>query len=821
MTLQALDRTPGQSAVRCGAAARHTPSLLARLVAMSLQLLAFVAGPAGAAAISGTVFEDPNYGGGAGRSLAAASGVPRASARVELYDATGAFSTATSTNGSGAFNLSGLGAGTYFVRVVNASVSSSRSGYVAGVHLAVQTHRTDATSGTPVAVTDFVGGTNPAVADPGNAGVGASFNTSTFAFTSGLSGTAQSVTRVALGVADVSQADFGFCFDVIVNTNGAGQGSLRQLLVNSNALLIGGLAQVGRSPGVEHAIWMIPNGTASPGLRAAFNLFGGSIALIAPTTALPAIADPLALDAQTQPGWTSAPIVRLDGSAATGAVDGLSVAASGLGTEIRGLIVTRFSRDGVSIQAGAGGVTVAGCWIGSTGNGSTLVGNADDGIEIAGGTAHIGGIGPYDGNVITNNGDEGINISGGGAVATVILGNIIGLDPNGASGGGNGDVGIAILAGANDTIGGPLPAARNSISRNYEGIEIGTPNNVIIGNYVGTDVTGTLDRGQRSDDGIELINGAVGNRIGGTGAADGNLIAFNALNGVNVAAGSGNAVLGNRIHSNQLLGIDLRNDGVSPNNGTVAAGQPNLSMDSPVFTSAVLSFSTLTLAGYVGSAPGQATFANARVELFRSDLDGTGFGEGRSLLGSLTTNATGQFSGILSVSGLVAGDQVTGTATDGSGNTSEFGADRVVTAGGGPLAITKRAFLPGGTPLNSGMTLPRGTRFQFMLYVSNNGPAVNDVTLRDLLDPAFEYEPGSLRVTMAPSNCLGANCTAAEEATMYALSAAAPSSSDGIDGDVAAFSAGTVHAGNQNVANARLDVPANRACVLLFTVHAR
>ena len=48
----------------------------------------------------------------------------------------------------------GLAAGTYYVRVVDGSVSSSRAGYVAGTHLAVQTYRTDASTGTAVAVTN-------------------------------------------------------------------------------------------------------------------------------------------------------------------------------------------------------------------------------------------------------------------------------------------------------------------------------------------------------------------------------------------------------------------------------------------------------------------------------------------------------------------------------------------------------------------------------------------------------------------------------------------------------------------------------------------
>ena len=100
----------------------------------------------------------------------------------------------------------------------------------------------------------------------------------------------------------------------------------------------------------------------------------------------------------------------------------------------------------------------------------------------------------------------------------------------------------------------------------------------------------------------------------------------------------------------------------------------------------------LTVSGYVGSAPGQSTFANARVEIFKADnspadqngeiVAGDGLnvphGEGRTYLGFLTTDANGNFSGPLTVSGLSVGDLITGTATDTSDNTSEFAANLLI-----------------------------------------------------------------------------------------------------------------------------------------------
>ena len=63
---------------------------------------------------------------------------------------------------------------------------------------------------------------------------------------------------------------------------------------------------------------------------------------------------------------------------------------------------------------------------------------------------------------------------------------------------------------------------------------------------------------------------------------------------------------------------------------------------------------------------------------------------------------------------------ISGTATDGSGNTSEFGAFVPVQI----LTIVKKAFTVGGTPIPDGATIPKGMPFKFLLYVNNRGALV-------------------------------------------------------------------------------------------------
>ena len=417
----------------------------------------------------------------------------------------------------------------------------------------------------------------------------------------------------------------------------------------------------------------------------AFAIPGPGPYIIAVNPALPIINQPLILDAQTQPGWTTAgPVVQVDGAAAPAADVGLQVDPDGDDSVIRGLMITGFGSHGILVASGADRITIAGNWIGTTGTGSTGVGNGfrsaipGDGLVLGGSRARIGGPNAADRNVITNSRDEGIDIRGAGVSGNIIQGNFIGVDPDGASGNGNGDVGIAIISGSGNTIGGLLVAERNVISRNFEGIEINTANNVVQGDYIGTDVTGTLPRGNRSDDGIEIQSGATGNTIGGTATGAGNLIAFNALDGVNVGSGSGNAVLGNSIHSNGNLGIDLFPDGVTPNDaGDVDTG-PNGLLNFPVLLSGVASGGLV-----VGTFSLDVAAGSYRVEFFRNPLgaDPSGNGEGQVFAGSTDVAHPGGGSRFFAYSfaGGV-GDIVTATTTactnpgcTALGSTSEFG----------------------------------------------------------------------------------------------------------------------------------------------------
>ncbi|MCE2661220.1 MAG: DUF642 domain-containing protein, partial [Rubrivivax sp.] len=214
---------------------------------------------------------------------------------------------------------------------------------------------------------------------------------------------------------------------------------------------------------------------------------------------------------------------------------------------------------------------------------------------------------------------------------------------------------------------------------------------VVKGNLIGVAADGTTARANGS--GNICVGGscwgasvtASNVTIGGLVAGEANTIA-NGPFGVRVSATTayGVSIRGN-VFRNTTIGIDLGNDGVTANDGAKGAANtgPNQGMDKPVLASAVWLGDQLQLVGYVGSAAGQTTFASATVDVYKSSNNTSGFGDGQVYLGTLTSDANGNVNGRITLPGgvtLSAGDAITATATDGSGNTSEFSANLTVTA---------------------------------------------------------------------------------------------------------------------------------------------
>ena len=354
---------------------------------------------------------------------------------------------------------------------------------------------------------------------------------------------------------------------------------------------------------------------------------------------------------------------------------------------------------------------IAGNRIGTNSAGTSSLGNGLWGVILDQAPDNlVGGTTSASRNIVSGNGQGGVAIYGGSAVDDVVEGNFIGVDVTGTQGLGNAFSGVYVGSGsgfsddspgsASDaTIGGTAAGAGNVISANGNfGVWIsgaGASGIVVQGNYIGTDVTGTLPLGNALD-GVRIDSGASNNTIGGTAAGAGNVIAFNGSNGITVGesatdASTGDAILENAIFGNTKLGIDLGNDGVTLNDSSGHSG-PNLFQDFPVLSSAFFANGSTTITGTLSASP-NTTY---RVEFFSNVVaDQTGYGQGQTFLtfANVTTDGSGAASFSVQTPNAVAAVLfISATATDPNGNTSEFSADIV----NSPGTFTSVAWTGGG-----------------------------------------------------------------------------------------------------------------------------
>ncbi|MBO3271196.1 T9SS type A sorting domain-containing protein [Hymenobacter defluvii] len=659
-------------------------------------------------AILGNVFEDVNYGGGSGRSQATSNGLGVTGARVELFsvsttnnvdtytylqattsDANGNY-TFTTTNGTTALAANT----TYAVRVVNNTVVSNRSGGSTSGLVSVQTYRTDVSTATTTPVTDRVGGEVPNKVDYGN-------TTTTTLPVASTTQAIQSITKVLTPTAGPRLGvDFGYNFDTVVNTNNTGQGSLRQFIVNSNAL--GGegqLVQAGSNAagalpaGKETSIFMIPSGaTTSVPAGQRSDLTSGlvnGVAVITPATALPAI---------------TGPNTRLDGTTQTYNVGNTNTATLGTSGTV-GTMATTFSRvdapeveikvstslAGLSITASDVDMTGLALY-GSNGNALTISGsNANISNNVLGVTARattdLGTTARTTGSQISITGGNGTTINnnlvlyagqsgivvGSGATTVTITSNEV--STNGRT---------SVAADGITILGSGAIVTSNLISSNAgNGIDMVSSagavtivSNTISGNGVGltntapTETAGVRVGGSANRLVNNILNANYGAGIMVASDAANTIISQNStLNNGTITAANGNAATGQ-------LGIDLLKSTDDAGRGTSAYASLNATgktassganglLNFPVIMKAVVTNTTNGFLQVTGFAP-----AGSTIEFFLADRTSTAFGQGKTYLfsalegGTLTSvtdsnGDTGSYSGV--INGLDQGSETNAT----------------------------------------------------------------------------------------------------------------------------------------------------------------
>jgi parallel beta-helix repeat protein len=703
--------------------------LTLRRAALIAAALAF-AGQAGAATITGTVFEDRNYGGGAGRSLLASGGQALSGVRVELYrQSNGNFIDSTTTDVNGQYSLSsGNNNNVVIVRVVNGSVRSARTGGSSCTTcVPVQTFRTDASTGSPAAVTNKVGGESPALSD-------AAQSTGNFSSLNSASQAAQSITTAAPATSSttISGVDFGFNFDTVVNTrdasscasSGSGstfypcQGNLRQFVINSNALgSEGSLTQSGSGQldgststlpsGAESSIFMIPSAALTSGVA--------TITLAAALTTVTGAST--RLDATTQTvniGNTNSGTLGTGGSVGVDSISlplfqrpevqlscgGTVVTLSGSTQTISGFAL----RQGYIALSGISG-TARNNLVGMTATGSS----ADDSPDAYGIAFSATGVTVRNNFVTVNN--SAIRSDGGSTGSIVTLNEVA----RPSAGHTNTFDGILLINGASsvqvvanlvrDQRGGGIELGFGAASDSYANVQV--TNNTVQNNGFDSGSTPSTER-----------LGMVGyNYTGSNVVFSRNRVQNNGGPGIVLLGASGTIVSQNSFSSNggatavSGLAIDLdpvtrdpnalgTPNGVTLNDTNDADTGPNGLLNYPVITSAIIANGELSVTGF--ARPGSA------IELYaaQSPADPSGFGEGLTYLTTLTegggsdlnattgtygpaaingllqgTDTTNRFAFRMSIpAGVSIGSVLTSTATL-SGQTSEFGGNVAVTSG--------------------------------------------------------------------------------------------------------------------------------------------
>ena len=319
------------------------------------------------------------------------------------------------------------------------------------------------------------------------------------------------------------------------------------------------------------------------------------------------------------------------------------VAGNHIGTNLDGTAAIANGEDGIFIFRG----------------GNNIIGTNGDGIADA-----------DERNLISGNSRHGVYINSSDGFHT-IAGNRIGTNLEGTSAIGNGENGVQVFGSLNNIIGtdgdGLADAAEgNLISGNFKnGVSILGNSNIVAGNSIGSNQEGTaaISNGEH---GVEIYDTALShlNIVGGSKVEEGNIIAFNGGDGI---VGGGH-IQENSIFSNASLGIDLGDDGVTAND----VGDTNNLQNFPELTSATSDTATTTIQGTLNST-GNTTFTLEFFANSTLDDSGYGEGETFLGSQEVTTGSDGNASFTASFSTSVPeGQFITATATDPDGNTSEF-----------------------------------------------------------------------------------------------------------------------------------------------------
>jgi hypothetical protein len=513
-----------------------------------------------------------------------------------------------------------------------------------------------------------------------------------------------------------------------------------------------------------------------------FNIPGIGPHRIRPQSPLPALTDRdgVMIDGFTQPFSSSGAnppstatlMIELLGASA-GLCPGFHIQSPN--NTIQGIVIDSFAQDGIRIEGTEEGTywNFIFCnFIGTGVGGGFDCGNGYSQTSLWAGVNIV--VIPYptptytyentvEGNLISGNYAEGVGIAScppGDVYRNTVSNNYIGTDVSGTVDLGNDHTGVYIGEGAHHNfIDGNLISGNDfqGISIvGYAELAIHTDTNYVFQNTIG--LSSSLAPLQNTLDGVTIgVYGSTyyfGGHARGNEIGPNNTIAYNGRHGVMIWEHSadntnadGNRITSNSIYSNTGLGIDLADDGVSPNDPGDPDTGPDQELNFPTITSAVDSGGQTRISGTVDidSNPIQAL-----VEVFKARPDGSGYGEGEHYVGQTSPDGSGNWTFL--ASGLVAGDSVTATVSDVHGNTSEFsGLLGVVQVEEEETAVIRRgelalAITPNPFHYRVSLHYLLGLEGRIKLTVCDAAGALVAVLVDE------EKGPGAYRVTWSPEN---------------------------------------------------------------------
>jgi len=398
---------------------------------------------------------------------------------------------------------------------------------------------------------------------------------------------------------------------VVTNSSSTGPGTLRQAILDANAL-----------EGSDSITFAIP---------------GSGVKTINLASPLPPVTSPAIIDATTQPGYAGLPLIELNGANA-GTASGLRLLAGN--SSAGGLCINRFTAQGVEISGpgtnflwanyigtdpagvvarpntlqgvwinnsfanvvsnnvisgnsdsglylmGGGLNEICGNYVGVSASGSARVANGANGITINDSRGNRVGLPGKPANVVSGNSASGIYLSGASAQANVLQGNIVGLGADGVKIIGNTGDGISVMNASGNFIGAGA-SGRNVISGNNKaGVYLSgaSTTNTLEWNYIGTDASGKSAAGNgyagvtiaratnnlvgpgnvisgNTQDGIYVSTNSAENTVSGNFVGldeSGTKAVANGFNGITVASAYGNVIgPGNVVSGNTFIGVSI------------------------------------------------------------------------------------------------------------------------------------------------------------------------------------------------------------------------------------------------------------------------